>query len=101
MLQLPPYHCIFNPIEQLWSFQKHLVRTKSTVRTGAEAVQDRQASFKAVPQHGIEPYFDHVQKEEEKHWRLDGLSEHVIAPVIISLDSDDDYDDENSDEEEF
>ena len=50
---------------------------------------------------GIEPYFDHVQKEEEKHWRLDGLSEHVIAPVIISLDSDDDCEDENSDEEEF
>ena len=54
-----------------------------------------------MPKHGIEPYFDHVQKEEEKHWRLDGLSEHVIAPVIISLDSDDDCDDENSDEEEF
>jgi len=31
-----------------------------------------------------------VEKEEERQWKFDGLSEHVHPPVVIPLHDDDD-----------
>ena len=96
ILRLPPYHCIFNPIQMVWSYQKHLVRGQSTTRTTKEALEYCQARFTELPSGGAAPYFAHVQKIEDEHQQLDGLTSPTVnvAPVIIPL-----YDDEDDDED--
>jgi len=60
VLRLPPYHCMFNAIEMLWSYQKNLVRQGSTWRTVEEAKKACQENFVKVLVGGLGPHFDHV-----------------------------------------
>ena len=61
----PPYHCVFNPIELLWSYQKHLVRSNSTFRTIDEAITACKEGFQQIPTEDLSRYFDHVKQEED------------------------------------
>ena len=95
VLRLPPYHCILNPIEMLWSYQKRLVQSQSTVRTAKEALTVCRERFQQIPGPDLRPYFAHAHDEEERFWWLDGLTEFVHPSVIIPV-----YDSESEDSEE-
>jgi len=95
VLRLPPYHCILNPIEMLWSYQKRLVRSQSTVRTAKEALTLCKERFQQIPGADLRPYFAHAFHEEERFWGLDGSTESVHPPVIIPV-----YDSETDDSNE-
>ena len=98
VVRLPPYHCIFNPIEMLWAYQKHLVRYNNTFRTIQEAIAACQNAFQQIPGDDLGLYFDHAKQEEDRYWRLDGLMDIDIAPVIIPLYGSDEDENDESDE---
>lgn len=94
VLRLPPYHCFFNPIEHLWSYQKHLLR-KSVADTSLKAIQEAcERCFSQIPTNGLGPYFEHIEKVEAEHWRIDGLTAQLNPPVIIPLASDSENEDD-------
>lgn len=95
VLRLPPYHCIFNPIEMVWAYQKHIVRSKSTLRTIQQAQEDCEDGFTKLPANGASPYFDHVERLEQEYRKID-CPVNVEVPTIIPLydEEDDDDDDE-------
>lgn len=97
VLRLPPYHCIFNPIELLWGWQKRLARNTNTNRTPTQARQICEQIFNRIPttsQPPLKPYFDRAIEEENKYWERNHLNE-IHPPVIIDLEDDDDDDDDN------
>lgn len=68
VLRLPPYHCMFNPIELLWAYQKREARSQSTIRSVKEATTMCQDVFKKIPGDNLNNYFRNVQEAEEKYW---------------------------------
>ena len=73
------------------------MRSNSTFRTIDEAITACKEGFQQIPTEDLSRYFDHVKQEEDRYWRIDGLMDIDIAPVIIPVyDSDDD--DENGDD---
>ena len=65
----------------------------------------RRGVCQQIPGPDLGRYFAHVQAEEERFWRLDGLMDISIPPVIIPVydsESDDSDDDDNygSDDED-
>ena len=45
----------------------------------------------------LSKYFDHVEKVEADYWKIDGLTESEIPPVIINVYDGDDDDDGDGD----
>ena len=89
VLRLPPYHCVFNPIELLWGYQKQVLRRESSSRTIEEAQQACKRVFAKIPKDDLSRYFDHVKGVEAYYAKQEGFTaEH--PPVIIRLDDDDD-----------
>lgn len=95
VLRLPPYHCVLNPIELLWGCQKAMIRNEKTTRTVKEALQSCRKWFAEIPKDDLRAYFDHVQREEERFWKIDGLTDFTVPPLIIPL-----FDDDSDDSEE-
>jgi transposase len=96
VLRLPPYHCILNPIEKVWAYQKDLAKT-GNVDHRVAAVQDLcESCFSKLPSADCSAFYKYTEEEEQKLWQLDGLSENVIRPVIIPLYSDSDSDTDSS-----
>ena len=46
---LPPYHCVLNPIELIWSWVKHHVAEKNTTFKIADVKRLTEEAFAAVP----------------------------------------------------
>ena len=100
VLRLPPYHCLFNPIEDLWGHVKRLVREWATPETKLEEI--RNLTFRALSIIGpemIAKFYKHVENTENDFRTKEGIQEHTIPPFIIPLD--DELDDSESDEEIF
>lgn len=88
---LPPYHCILNPIELVWSNFKRLIRDKATSKS---KIQDVIAlgmdSLASISEQTITNCSRHVYDLEQ--WFLDkeGLRDYD-TPFVIALEDDDDY----------
>lgn len=102
ILRLPPYHCIFNPIEMVWSYQKHIVKSNSTARTVQQAEEICKSAFSQLPDSGAAGYFDRVEEVEQQFWNKTALP--VQHPPVIIPVYDDDADDivavDSADEDE-
>jgi hypothetical protein len=81
---------MFNPIEMFWAYQKRQIRSDSTQRTPAQAEASCNQAFARIPHADLSSYFDHVQEEENKFWKMGGLRQELHPPVIIPLYDDDD-----------
>lgn len=102
VLRLPPYHCVFNPIEMLWAYQKQVLRKESSVHTIDEAQKACERVFAQIPKADLSGYFDHVKGVEEDYWKKDGLGLGLHAPVIIPVyDADDDEDDPDEEDLDY
>ena len=61
-----------------------------------------QQRFQQIPGPDLGRYFAHAQAEEERFWRLDGLTDISIPPVVIPVyDSQTDHSDDNADSDGF
>ena len=94
VLRLPPYHCVFNPIELLWAYQKDIARKDGCERTASEAIATCETAFTQIPTADLGKYFDHIIAEEEKYWPTAALPTCDVNPLIIPL-----YDDESDSDE--
>jgi len=92
-LRLPPYHCIFNPIETIWSILKRKVRQRNnSPELGAQVVQlviDVRAEI------GCDTWkncVEHVKKIEKEYGNMDRFSAQKLIINVTADDSDDDND---------
>lgn len=92
VLRLPPYHCIFNPIENIWGIAKNYYRdhvgSDGSSREKSLAVW-REALQKITPQMWANTV-RHTEEEIQRWWdREVGFDKGDIAPVIINLGQED------------
>ena len=105
VLRLPPYHCIFNPIELVWARLKgNVANINKTYKIGdvQEHVHNAFASLKPE----LWPNCcRHCDALVDQSWVNDGLQDEMIDKIIIELgdsdDSDDSDDDDGDDDEDL
>lgn len=84
VLRLPPFHCNLNPIELIWSQIKGYVARHNTsfklrdIRPLVELAASR------VSADDWKKCIQHVIKEEERMWELDGMVDFVVDNLIIN-----------------
>lgn len=99
VLRLPPYHCIFNPIEHIWGITKNYYRDH--VGTDGSSLEKSLATWKeALGKATPEVWANtvrHTEEEIQRWWdREVGFEREEILPIIINLDDDDGDDDTDS-----
>ncbi|XP_050512812.1 uncharacterized protein LOC126888513 [Diabrotica virgifera virgifera] len=94
VLRLPPYYCVFNPIELIWSqLKESLRRNNCCPNFSSESVSHVVEEIKKISPTLWQNCVSHVIKTED-HYRT--LSSH-IKPIIITLDNYSSEDDSDSD----
>lgn len=89
VLRLPPYYCIFNPIELIWAQLKQNVRRKNQhPRMSANVVHLIQQEIEAISAEAWSNAVQHVIKEENKY--RDIFTAH--PQLIISINGADETD---------
>lgn len=95
VVRLPPYHCIFNPIEQVWSKVKHDIRASNCDPTNSNAVCQliREVMTNVTPDLW-KKYVGHAIKEDNKYYNVDqdidlNRDTFIISTQSESEDSDD------------
>lgn len=92
MIRLPPYHCIFSPIEYCWGYLKTKIRDQSTSKTkvteigeiGIHILEEMTAEI-------IQKFYGRARKSEEYFLKEEfGSLVTLNEPIIIRID------DENS-----
>ena len=98
---MPPYHCILNAIELVWSQLKHRVRHQNAFFSeDPEKVVDliKQVCDSILTPENWSNFVKHAEKEENVFRERDHIVDRDIDPLIISVDeeSDDDLLEENN-----
>lgn len=91
VLRLPPYHCIFNPIEHIWGITKSYY-TNHVGKDGSSSEKSlavwKEALQKITPEVWANT-IRHTEDEIQRWWNREvGFDREDIAPVIINLEGD-------------
>ena len=89
VLRLPPYHCIFNPIELIWAWVKTTVAKKNSTFKMADVEKLVNDTLLQVTQKQWEDACKHCHQLVDQFWISDGLQEEEIERVLIQLDGND------------
>lgn len=93
LLRLPPYHCALNPIELVWADVKGYIARKNVTFTFPDLQGLLAEGISQVTPEKWKKCIDHVvQTMEPEMWRLDGIVDVLVEPMIINFDDDDDSD---------
>jgi len=98
VLRLPPYHCQLNPVEIVWSQVKNYVASHNKTFKMADVELTVREAFSVVTAENWRNYVNHVIKEEEKCWHLDGLVDDVMENFIITIGGESDSESDISSE---
>jgi transposase len=91
VLRLPPYYCVFNPIELIWHQVKANVRRNNTSPTlNASVIELTKNIVSSISADSWKNCIHHVVKVENSYMSLSSN----VTPLIISLDEDSDSDTE-------
>lgn len=91
VLRLPPYHCIFNPIELVWAELKHRLREKNVdPKNDVKVVERLRESVAEITPENWKKYVKHVIKIEEKFREHDQEAENDKLNFAIEAPLDDD-----------
>ena len=86
VLRLPPYYCMFNPIEHIWHELKASVRRNNASPTlNSSVIGLIEAEMKKIPNESWKNCVEHVQKVEMSYVHIDKLPKEKF---IINLDDD-------------
>ncbi|MGH9701240.1 MAG: transposase [Candidatus Acidiferrales bacterium] len=86
VLRLPPYYCVFNPIELIWHQVKSRVRAQNVSPTlGVSVVELIKSVVSDIPSESWKNSIEHVKKVEDSY-----IYVHNIEPLLISLGDDSD-----------
>lgn len=84
VLRLPPYYCIFNPIEHIWRQLKSEVRTQNITPTlNSEVIKLIQKSVESISKESWQKSIKHVIKIEDSYMFINVN----VEPIIINLDN--------------
>eukprot|EP00117_Sycon_ciliatum_P011700 scpid77563/ scgid13068/ len=103
VLRLPPYHCIFNPIELVWARLKAKVANINTTYKIGDVQEHVHSVFASLKPELWSGCCTHCDKLVDQAWVNDGLQDEMIDKIIIELgdsDDSDDSDDDDGDEDE-
>lgn len=95
VLRLPPYHCVFNPIEHVWGltknyYNRHIGRD-GTTETSCLNMWDE--ALTTVTPEVWKNCIRHTEDEISKWYERENLFDREeILPIIITDDGDDDSD---------
>lgn len=94
VVRLPPYYCIFNPIELIWAALKSDVRRQNTSPAlSAGVIELVRNVITNIGEDLWRKCVEHAEKEERKH-----MLAPTIESFVISVESE--ADDDSSDEDE-
>lgn len=103
VLRLPPYHCIFNPIENVWGLAKRYY-TDHVGRDGGgmeKAVDMWKEALSTVTPQVWKNSINHAEKEIKSWWEREKVFDtDNMAPVIIHLSADSDSSDSEYESDE-
>ena len=94
VLRLPPFHCVFNPIEMVWNQLKHHARHLN-IHTGHPAnVIDllRNVCDQKITKGHWENYVSHTVKQEKEFREMDHIIDNEMEPLVIHLSDNNDSD---------
>ncbi|XP_065182372.1 uncharacterized protein LOC135813083 [Sycon ciliatum] len=98
VIRLPPYHCVFNPIELIWAWVKREVgRRNKTYKIGDVKTLVLE-TMEAVPQDLWPNSCRHCDEDVDKAWLAEGLQREHVASIVISL-SDNESSSESEDDD--
>lgn len=84
VVRLPPYHCNLNPIELIWSQVKGFVRRNNRTFKLAEIRELLQTAVQNVTPTDWFNCVQHVVKEENLLWKVDGMADAVVDRLVIT-----------------
>lgn len=97
VLRLPPYHCMFNPIEHIWGIVKNVYRD----HVGTDGSSTEQAigvwkkSLEKVTPDIWSKTVEHTEKIIQDGWDREVVFDRQdVPPLIINFDSDDEDSDD-------
>ena len=102
ILRLPPYLCILNPVELVWSQVKgYVARNNKTFKIGDVKALVEQG-IKEVTKEKWKGCIEHVIAEEETFWKSNDLCDCIVDHLEINLadTSCSSYEEEEEEEEE-
>jgi transposase len=77
--RMPPYHCNLNAIESTWSQLKgYVTRQKQKLQN----LRDTPAELGEVTAERWQDTIHHVIQEEQRMWKLDGLTDNVVGSSL-------------------
>ena len=88
VLRLPPYHCIFNPIELIWAWVKGKVAKDNKTYKIADVERLTNEALAAVTPEQWKNACKHCHQLVDQFWETDGLQEQVMEDVVIQLGND-------------
>lgn len=87
VLRLPPYHCIFNPIEHMWHQVKSKVRAENVSPTlSASVIKLIKTVINNIPAESWKNSVKHILKVEDSYIYI----QNNIQPIVINLNDDSD-----------
>ena len=85
VIRLPPYHCIFNPIELVWAWIKtEVAKRNTTYRIADVKALVAQVISEVTPEQWSRAC-DHCDQLVDKAWEADGLQDETIEEVVVQL----------------
>ncbi|XP_067131417.1 uncharacterized protein [Centruroides vittatus] len=93
VLRLPPYHCNLNPIELIWADMKgYIARHNTTFKLSDVRILMNKA-IEQITEERWRKCIEHIEKEEQRMWELDEISETVVEKLIITNSDESDIND--------
>lgn len=94
VLRLPPYYCIFNPIEMVWSQVKRALWKGNVNPKESDSIDLIRETINRVTPHNWDNYCKSVKKEEDKFRVLTEKEDTDRFIISISTGDSSDEDDE-------
>ncbi|XP_077488018.1 uncharacterized protein LOC144098926 [Amblyomma americanum] len=98
VLRLPPYHCEFNPIEQVWSMVKGFVAKRNKAFTLAEVEELLPQALAHVSKEDWQKFCAHAERIEDEAWERDIICDDEVDPVVFAIGSSSSSSEESSSE---
>lgn len=89
ILRMPPYHCVFNPIELIWAQMKTEAKKMNSDKDQSMKQLEIlvQEAAKHVTQQHWENAIRHVRKIEDEYRAKDTAMDHLLDSFVINTDS--------------
>ncbi|XP_077486704.1 uncharacterized protein LOC144098004 [Amblyomma americanum] len=98
VLRLPPYHCEFNPIEEVWSMVKGFVAKRNKAFTLAEVEELLPQALAHVSKEDWQKFCAHAERIEDEAWERDIIFDDEVDPVVFAIGSSSSSSEESSSE---